>query len=210
MLGRRGQAEPNSDTGLAPLPAARDRRLPVFPLAIVIDCRIDITTRWYMIGTAIIFLQCSGFCRSTSAPQRSAARPARGAACPGYPRKESIMKPEADSGGLPPPEIEPNHAPCSHVGRTGGSVLLALTDADYPTEALEQATLLAHSLEGSLHVLRVLLELQPFTPSWPDLDIVEATRRIQRCLAATRRTKSWCDRTLWEPLSARQLRIRVG
>lgn len=124
------------------------------------------------------------------------------------------MKSEPESGALPAPEreaeLQPDPATRGHVSRTGGRVLLALTDADYPTAALEQATLLAHSLEGPLHVLRVLLESQPFAPSWPDLDVVEATRRIQRCLAATRRTKSWCDRTLWEPLSANQLRIRVG
>jgi nucleotide-binding universal stress UspA family protein len=89
-------------------------------------------------------------------------------------------------------------------------LLLALTDGDYPTAALEQCAGLAQSLEADLHVLQVLPAEYHFTPDVPDLDLIQTTRRVERCLGAARLTKAWCDGVLTDPLSAKRLRIRIG
>jgi nucleotide-binding universal stress UspA family protein len=90
------------------------------------------------------------------------------------------------------------------------SVLLALTDGDHPTATLRQSSALARSLDADLHILRVLPVESQFVPFGPDFDVVQATRRVERCLSASRQTRVWCDDTLFEPLCAKRLRIRVG
>jgi nucleotide-binding universal stress UspA family protein len=94
--------------------------------------------------------------------------------------------------------------------RKSGSVLLALTDGDHPTAALTQSAALARSLQAALHVIQVLPREYNFLDFEPQLDVVQATRRVERCLAAARGTKTWCDEVLPEPLSAKHLRIRIG
>jgi nucleotide-binding universal stress UspA family protein len=91
-----------------------------------------------------------------------------------------------------------------------GNVLLALTDGDRPTGVLQQCSALAQALEAELHVLQVLPPECHFLPVVPELDLVQATRRVERCLAAAREAKIWCDDVLPEPLSAKRLRIRIG
>lgn len=122
------------------------------------------------------------------------------------------FEPENDVGGL--------EESCFDVGRVrrGGSanhqtfksVLLALTDVDQPNAALQHAFALSHALDADLHVLRVLPRERQFASFVADFDIVHATRRVQRCLAAARGVKAWCDDLLPEPLGARRLRIRIG
>ena len=91
-----------------------------------------------------------------------------------------------------------------------GSVLLALTDGDHPTVALRQCWTLAEALKADLHILQVLPQESHFEPVVSDLDLVQTTRRVERCLAAARATKLWCDDVLPEPLSPKRLRIRIG
>lgn len=91
-----------------------------------------------------------------------------------------------------------------------GNVLLALTDGDHPTAALRQCSALAESLNADLHVLQVLPPEGTFAPVVADLDLVQTTRRVERCLEAARSTKLWCDDVLTEPLSPKRLRIRIG
>lgn len=124
------------------------------------------------------------------------------------------MKPKADRDRLPVAAREAAagfEQPARRRGRARqGSVLLALTDGDYPTAALEQCASLAQSLEAELHILQVLPPEHHFMPGAPDLDLMQATRRVERCLAAARLTKTWCDVVLTNPLAAKRLRIRVG
>ncbi|MEO8178760.1 MAG: universal stress protein [Deltaproteobacteria bacterium] len=91
-----------------------------------------------------------------------------------------------------------------------GNVLLALTHGDHPTAALRQCWTLAQSLDAELHVLQVLPPERPFRPTVADLDLVQTTRRVARCLAAARATRLWCDDVLPESLSPQRLRIRIG
>lgn len=91
-----------------------------------------------------------------------------------------------------------------------GNVLLALTDGDHPTAALRQCWALAQSMKTDLHILQVLPPEGHFVPVVADLDLVQTTRRVERCLAAARATKLWCDDVLPEPLSPKRLRIRIG
>ena len=90
------------------------------------------------------------------------------------------------------------------------SVLLALTDGDHPTATLRLSSALARSLDADLHIVRVLPLEGQFIPFGPNFDLVQATRRIERCLSAARQTRTWCDDTLSEPFSPKRLRIRVG
>jgi nucleotide-binding universal stress UspA family protein len=89
-------------------------------------------------------------------------------------------------------------------------VLLALTDRDHPTATLQQCSALARILEAELHVLQVLPPENDLFPVVPGLDLVQATRRVERCLAAARAAKIWCDDVLPEPLPPKRLRIRIG
>jgi nucleotide-binding universal stress UspA family protein len=91
------------------------------------------------------------------------------------------------------------------------SVLLALTDADNPRLALKHASALAQLLDVELHVLRVLPRTRPLLGKLgANIDLVHVTRQVERCLAAARATKTFCDGVLSEPISARRLRIRIG
>jgi nucleotide-binding universal stress UspA family protein len=124
------------------------------------------------------------------------------------------MKLEADRDSLLMAAREAGRGfeePARRRGRARqGSVLLVLTYGDYPTEALEQCVSLAQSLEADLHVLQILAPDYHVMPSVPDLDLIQATQRVERCLAAARLTRTWCDVVLTSPLSAKRLRIRIG
>jgi nucleotide-binding universal stress UspA family protein len=123
------------------------------------------------------------------------------------------MKSEAPNTRLAIDELgtdpEQKGAPSPRRALDAGGVLLALTDVDCPTAALGHSAVLADCLEANLNVLRVLPELRPFVPFWPDLD-VEQTRRDDRGLAAARKTVTWCDDVLPQRLLGKQLRIRIG
>ncbi|MEO8178771.1 MAG: universal stress protein [Deltaproteobacteria bacterium] len=102
--------------------------------------------------------------------------------------------------------LERRAEPGPHGSRT---LLLALTDSDYPTIALRQSSSLAGLLGLELHILRVLPTERPFLAIAP-LDIAHVARRVQRCMVAARDTRAWCDQVLAAPLSAKQLRVRIG
>jgi nucleotide-binding universal stress UspA family protein len=105
---------------------------------------------------------------------------------------------------------KPRHAerarPSKKRART---VLLALTEGDHPTLALQHSGVFARALEADLHIVQVLPPCRRF-PRWGNFDVVEATRHVERCLAAVRETKAWCTSVLAESLPGQRLRIRTG
>jgi len=106
-------------------------------------------------------------------------------------------------------DLEAREWPPKWVRRGASSILLALTDTDYPSGALLRSCALAQSLGTGLQMLRVLPRVSP--PTWDrELDFVQTTRRIQRCLAATRQTRVWCEALVEQRLPVRQLRTRIG
>jgi nucleotide-binding universal stress UspA family protein len=98
-----------------------------------------------------------------------------------------------------------------HALHTAPSLLLAINDSDRPSSALMYTSTLASSLGAELHVVRLLPPLRPLRVS-PDgeFDFVEATRRIERCVAMCRQTRAWCQSVLGEVLPIQRLKIRFG
>jgi nucleotide-binding universal stress UspA family protein len=94
--------------------------------------------------------------------------------------------------------------------RAGPRLVLALLDADRPTPALRRALALARSLEGELHVLRVLPGLTHLEAFFFRNHERNAARAVQRTLRARRITQSWLRVTLGSADAIERLCIAHG
>jgi nucleotide-binding universal stress UspA family protein len=89
--------------------------------------------------------------------------------------------------------------------------LLAITDADHPEGTLQYASGLSRALNAELHILNVLPALESLRSSDRDnFDVGEARQRVERCVAACRRIRTWWADVLGEQLPTRRLRVRFG
>jgi nucleotide-binding universal stress UspA family protein len=90
--------------------------------------------------------------------------------------------------------------------RKTSRVLLALSAQRSAPETLRAADEFAQLLSADLHIIRTVAAGE----AGPPRDLVQAIRDAQRVLAASRRTRKLCDRTLHYVLPTARICVRLG
>lgn len=89
-------------------------------------------------------------------------------------------------------------------------VLFAVYEASRPNAALRRALSLSRLLDADLFVLCVLGGQTAVYPLFPELNVVDAVRGVERTLRCQRDARGWVDRVLGEQLPADRLELKVG
>ncbi|HTV26092.1 MAG TPA: universal stress protein [Polyangiaceae bacterium] len=103
-----------------------------------------------------------------------------------------------------------NMRPPRPVRKNGPRLVLALHGADRPTPSLRRALAIARSLEGELHLLRVLPGLTRLQALFSPNDVLNAARSVQRTLRANRVTRSWLRVSVGSDDAVERLSISHG
>lgn len=94
-------------------------------------------------------------------------------------------------------------APRARATAARSAVLFALFEDGCPTVSLLRAASLARLLDADLHVMRVLPELTRVSTLFPQNNLVDAVRTVERALHANRTTRAWLRSCLGESNLAR-------
>lgn len=92
----------------------------------------------------------------------------------------------------------PRTLPLAAAGAQRPVVLFALFEDGRPTASLLRAVALARVLDADLHVLRVLPELTRVNTLFPQNNVMDAVRTVERTLQTNRATRAWLRSCLHE------------
>lgn len=89
-------------------------------------------------------------------------------------------------------------------------ILFAVYEANRPGNALRRALTLARALDAELFVLCVVGGHTAVHPLFPEQNMFDAVRDVERTLRCQRDARAWVERVLGEDLPAERLELRIG